>query len=93
MKHTPGPWKAQFNGWKNILVVKDSKWVAEINFMEDTSEPNALLIAAAPELLEALEGLTEELEKIEAWDGDCPWLIPFVRQARAVINKTRRQGV
>ncbi len=49
-------------------------------------------ISAASELLEALENLTEELEKIEAWDGDCPWLIPFVRQARAVINKARGQG-
>ncbi len=67
--------------------------VATYGLMKPEEKHEALqLAAAAPELLEALEGLTEELEKIEAWDGDCPWLIPFVRQARAVIKKARWQG-
>ena len=54
MKHTTGPWKVL--GGTIIETVKDERWICSV-----PEEPhyevraNARLIAAAPELLEALE--------------------------------------
>lgn len=57
-KGTPGPW---FVDWSFFTVVnKDSKNVADFDygrFEQDEDCMNALLIAAAPELLEALRDL------------------------------------
>ena len=61
-KHTPGPWKANFvisgaayifGGDRNFARVFN-EWQDEAN-----REANARLIAAAPELLEALESIAE----------------------------------
>jgi hypothetical protein len=57
MTHTPGPWN--FNGkpakpiWAHVLVGKDGFEV------DQTEEANARLIAAAPALLQMLEGIAE----------------------------------
>ena len=45
---------------------------------------NALLIAAAPELLEALENL---VENYESRNGDMGMLRHFIEEGRAVIDK------
>jgi hypothetical protein len=71
-KHTPGPWKAEIDeqvpergavyvegpqGWLNQAV-------ADCGFNDvETDEANARLIAAAPELLEALQSLVASCEK------------------------------
>ena len=49
-KHTPGPWVPEIYGERNYVVGPDDKSVASITRKEDAN-----LIAAAPDLLEALE--------------------------------------
>lgn len=74
-KHTPGPWKvAGGYGWEETKVcyhIVDPKkgWVAQLwnKYEEDfksceESKANAQLIAAAPEMLEALEKVKEYIE-------------------------------
>ena len=59
-KHTPGPWKLIEQGDANMygMVTAGNRWI--INFqqngelMSETELANARLMAAAPELLEAL---------------------------------------
>lgn len=94
-QHTPGPWKAADLG--------DSIWIEGPNFKDNvicdmvgreergvlTSEDvaNAHLIAAAPELLEALEEL---LKLYTETDFDvCGLDLPFVDKANALIAKTK----
>lgn len=58
-KHTPGPWVVGTNG-PNDHFIRDaglSMIVDKINFPMSQSTANARLIAAAPELLEALEAV------------------------------------
>ena len=65
-KHTAGPWRIQEsfvnNGQRwSILFRDDSKWLASVlHNNNDESMANAKLMAAAPELLEALESLLEQ---------------------------------
>jgi hypothetical protein len=66
-KHTPGPWSVTesfCNNACNRLVVKRKTWggevVADLGEAPDASRANARLIAAAPDLLEALRGLLRE---------------------------------
>lgn len=71
--HTPGPWELQllekgrkgYEGW-NSYCVRDGKTNVHIasvgqvdRYFEKHNEANARLIAAAPELLAALEALKE----------------------------------
>jgi hypothetical protein len=57
MSHTPGPWRVENRGWWPEVVVSDTPR-REITSIEGRSESevfaNARLIAAAPELLAAL---------------------------------------
>jgi hypothetical protein len=62
-KHTPGPWSSYESKYKNLLIVRDAGdhevYVATVEqgAADEECEANANLIAAAPELLEALEEL------------------------------------
>jgi hypothetical protein len=63
-KHTPGPWEANKYGsraahWQ-VDKTDSERVIASMTRGED-AEANARLIAAAPELLEALEGILFEL--------------------------------
>lgn len=58
MKHTPGPWRT--NGCyisSNYGEVGHAYWVSSMP--DGMSEANARLIAAAPELLEALQAIID----------------------------------
>ena len=83
-KHTPGPWliEAQNCHFGDIATVHntDEKWVTiyaphwmETGMDEKEQSANARLIAAAPELLEALQMLMndpgEDRIKSSAWDA------------------------
>jgi hypothetical protein len=60
-KHTPGPWTAL----KTVVAMKQNLKVGvltgKIDFPAEELEANARLIAAAPELLEALEYVSMNL--------------------------------
>lgn len=92
-KHTPGPWKllevgglghlcpADGNGISILTVVTEG----DVDFAAVYEDADARLIAAAPELLEALQNLlndTQHKEHQDCDDGPCP-----VREARAAIAK------
>jgi hypothetical protein len=67
-KHTPGPWRAQLREgyveqwevdgqWEVVATGETELWIADAASHIGCDEANARLIAAAPELLEALEHL------------------------------------
>jgi hypothetical protein len=76
-KHTPGPWKvgSRSNGefYKRNIAGADGYHVALTSSREDAEvEANARLIAAAPELLEALREL-QTIVNLAIADGD--WIV------------------
>lgn len=83
MPHTPGPWEIEKD---TLTVIADGELVAMVAFhskhsrvLEDLG--NASLIAAAPQLLKAAEGV------IDAWNsGD---LAAAVRVLSHAINKAK----
>lgn len=65
-KHTPGPW-AHRNG-RIYSVDREELTIANVarSADGDYSPANGLLLAAAPELLEALERCTDWMERLRA---------------------------
>ena len=93
-KHTPGPWfcPTPLHGTFYVEARIDGGMLQEVASCGPTAEPsqqaaNARLIAAAPELLEALHGmlaLDEEHHQRGHCDDD---VCAEVRKARAAIAK------
>jgi DNA repair exonuclease SbcCD ATPase subunit len=73
-KHTPGPWNAVELEDGNIVTgnTRHCGNVCELDLGTE-SEANARLIAAAPELLEALERMHEEARGVVVDGGCCPF--------------------
>ncbi len=63
MTHTAGPWRMQPTSMKGQYLVQGGDIRSGDGFSLQFSESNARLIAAAPELLEALEDLILDAEK------------------------------
>lgn len=81
-KHTPGPWFAG-TGWIGAGHVKDGHVVCRLpNFPYGNSEANANLIAAAPEMLEALELTKRVFENYGASAGVCKQIEAVIRKAK-----------
>lgn len=94
-KHTPGPWKKFDSAFPQFFVCVAGKDICKVSSGDVTlleAEANANLIAAAPDLLEALEALLED----EEWMDGSGWV--YVRNfdkadaARKVIAKARGQS-
>lgn len=94
-KHTPGPWINAGNG--DIIAIHPTqcggvKDVCTVYMTEsDEDDANARLIAAAPDLLAALEMI---LPILLDWHSDFPDSVgskeePAVRAARAAIAKAK----
>lgn len=100
IKHTPGPWVIIPGGdeWssgriatiepKPETMVETNYWtVAEVNYRRDEHADNARLIAAAPDLLEAMIKLHDSLKQL----NDCGDVGRYVEEeveiARAAIAK------
>jgi hypothetical protein len=86
--YTPGPWRAE--GWKNTIVnLPDGTTIAAAPGPEyaplEVLQANASLIAAAPDLLEALEKITTAMEDELPAGGSAE-----TRAARAILAKARR---
>lgn len=86
--HTPGPWgQRRLKRSIEIFWLSTGKKIASISLNEfisnDKTEANARLIAAAPELLDALMALIPE-----GWTADDTMdHMPGIKQARAAIAK------
>lgn len=102
-KHTPGPWRADMQAgviWDSsdrqvTALLPAPSTVYRGQFDEERTEANALLIAAAPELVEALEAALAAYRPSERHYGTGrrdPEPIPapaWVEQARAALAKAR----
>jgi hypothetical protein len=100
-KHTPGPWRVSEGMTPDTLLVRDDEhgiaqvWAAykpDGPLEVGTKEANARLIAAAPELLEALRYLlnTDNVATVHAkWGEGCnrEEVDAMLKQARAAIAK------
>ena len=94
VKHTPGPWEVCYTdeiyaGSKHIA----DAFIYAIGSLEQ-AVANAHLIAAAPDLLEALENLLTEAEDVFVCMADATGIdrhnlpAPFIK-ARAAITRAR----
>lgn len=83
--HTPAPWTLGSNGASTKVVDADGKAVCMVTYRKD--HWNGDLLAAAPELLAALEGL---LQYTGGWDETDP-THPVVI-ARAAIAKAKGEN-
>ena len=54
-KHTPGPWKTTHSAMSGYRVSDSTGWGVAVVLKDANDEANAHLIAAAPQMLEALE--------------------------------------
>lgn len=85
--HTPGPWKVEYSEgdeWEvlagaNLPIAYISGWAGR------STEVNARLIAAAPDLLAALAGIIE----IGKRDLTNPKYDAYFEEARAALKKAR----
>lgn len=91
-KHTPGPWKildtTRCNGYEIFRIGGNNaggSWAESIT--SGDRDANARLIAAAPELLEALLAAIPELPTHDHPDGLADYECPALRKARAAIAK------
>jgi hypothetical protein len=90
-KHTPGPWRASNatvyapnqNAPRQMIPIKiESGWLDGAWESDDEAHANARLIAAAPEMLEALE-------LIDGYDGDAIPVSQVRETVRAALAKAR----
>ena len=89
--HTPGPWDVEPKGSRHFVDGADGLTVAYLDRAgvreRSEIEANARLIAAAPELLEALEAVLPDLEHYVATHGPGP--DKRLAAARAAIAKAK----
>jgi|SRR5690606_8596504 len=98
-KHTPGPWQVSAGAVDNPRLIVENDLGLPVCAMSlrgvqgdiNKMEANARLIAAAPELLVALEQLVSDYERgIHVEFGGSPWLKEKLEEldyARAAIAK------
>lgn len=85
-KHTPGPWSLEQQSTGDITVMgADSVRLALVTVADYPKQlPNAILIAAAPELLEMLYTVLPAVEESDEFNKPSMKLAPKVR---ALISK------
>ena len=89
-KHTPGPWTVGTKTWSSHVIAPSKFGPHPLAVFSgrgrDEDDANAALAAAAPDLLDALEGVEPYLEEDPDDDGDYN---ERVRAAHAAIAKAR----
>lgn len=89
MSHTPGPWRVIYfpstDGAERIMASANTEIVCGAFRGQPISVQNAYLIAAAPDLLEALEGLV----RIASLHSDEYSFEPELSAANAAIAKAK----
>lgn len=100
--HTPGPWATAVvvKDFVSVIDEKNGQYIADVYYRSDDdgnneTEANARLIAAAPELLDALVSLTDHLYDAGFLGQDFPneWktlqLPPLFNKAMLVIRRAQ----
>jgi hypothetical protein len=92
--YTPAPWRAfeEIPGRAFVIDHLDgSAWrnIASVTIFDETDRANARLIAAAAELLEALEAIVNSSDYGEPDEG--PDERPLMAAARAAIAKAKQE--
>lgn len=83
-QHTPGPWHCEYGTDEYYAVYSDG----DCPLRNDT-EANAHLIAAAPDLIQALEALNQFWIEEDVNPDDYPRYWPLLEAAREAINKAK----
>jgi len=92
-KHTPGPWEQKHQGMLcQIAINSDSDTLATVYGESGENLANARLIAAAPELLEALEMIIAEADSYTKRTGTpvYSWLDCALATARDICQYATR---
>jgi hypothetical protein len=89
-RHTPGPWRV-FDVFSDVEIVTDRKDALETESIvqfkgQRNAEANARIMAAAPEMLAALELCEDVLAKLARLDDGTP-SISALDAARAALAK------
>lgn len=98
MSFTPGPWEIEVTDLGEYINAPDGSTIAGIWFVGEPTKANAHLIAAAPELYEALEkALQSMLTDNDQVAIDCDCRVCLLRReaiakARAALAKVEDQG-
>jgi hypothetical protein len=92
-KHTGGTWRAAAKpssivGWP-IISAPQGKSVANVHGTDEESAANARLIAAAPDLLEALKKLSFAAQTSGGTAGRDEALVAAIDHASAIIAKAQ----
>lgn len=90
--HTPAPWKIDAAHSSRVLLINDAKGYAVGEIVDTRNPANARLIAAAPDLLEALCTALPFVEDHE--DGDIykrGTIARAVSQIKAAIEKATKE--
>lgn len=97
MSHTPGPWVAEFGRDGSFSIEADRQGIAggllvlasrnEHPLLVDQMHANARLIAAAPDLLEALEAICACISETRGTDAT-----EAVHKAESAIKKARSES-
>lgn len=82
-KHTPGPWAVSDDG------TITARHLGLVTHLSDTTEANYRLIAAAPDLLWALEKMLREHDALQMAERKTDDRWPAATYARATIAKVR----
>lgn len=86
-EHTPGPWAYEnYRGTVHVFVDNEGGTPSICKLVGNDKDANARLIAAAPDLLEALEDLFCVADEAYEGDGKFAW---NPSNARAAIAKAR----
>jgi len=95
-KHSPAPWKIADYGpgiHQRYLVSSNNTVIGRVygqSLIDDEGQANVKLIAAAPELLEALENIIDSFhESVIANPDD----FPSIKMAMAAVNKATKGQV
>ena len=88
-KHTPGPWEIEGTprrGWDIFSLGEERRYITSDPMRERAInyERDARLMAAAPELLEALEKVVSFVDA-----GEGTWTVEEQQKARAAIAKAK----
>lgn len=92
MKHTPGPWEVGSTIESDTqAIIHDGDSVLAILTTIPPNPANARIIAAAPDLLEALRKMADMVEA-EVLGPEWAWAHEIIAEARAAIAKATGEG-